>query len=285
MPERIEVPNKTIQLPPQKPVQGKRGRSKAINQDVAPKRQRKQNNKNSELVNVTQQQVERHQVNKQNSHPTSTVHSISDVGTSERPDDIVLGNNEPSQGVQEISINYIDSGESYDRKTTIVDIYFAETIAEIIQNNPYPKTMAEYKKRSDWNKWKEAIQPELASLTKRKVFSSVMPTPSKIFPVGFKWVFVRKRNEKNEVVRYKARLVAQGFTQRPGIDFNETYSPVMSGIIFRYLIALAVQNHLSMQLMDVVTAYLYGSLDSDIYMKVPMESLFRILKQVATHIV
>jgi len=87
--------------------------------------------------------------------------------------------------------------------------------------------------------------------------------------VGFKWVFVRKRNENNEVVRYKARLVAQGFTQRPGIDYNETYSPVMSGITFRYLISLAVQNHLSMQLMDVVTAYLYGSLDSDIYMKVP----------------
>src|ERR1041384_1825491 len=43
----------------------------------------------------------------------------------------------------------------------------------------------------------------------------------------------------------------------------------MSGITFRYLISLAVQNHLSMQLMDVVTAYLYGSLDSDIYMKVP----------------
>ena len=99
------------------------------------------------------------------------MHSISDVGTSERPNDIVLGNNEPSQGVQEISINYIDSGESYDRKTTIVDIYFVETIAEIIQNNPDPKTMAECKKRLDWNKWKEAIQAELASLTKRKVFA------------------------------------------------------------------------------------------------------------------
>jgi hypothetical protein len=129
--------------------------------------------------------------------------------------------------------------------------------------------MVECKKRSDWNKWKEAIEAELASLKKREVFSSVIPTPPKTFPVGFKWVFIRKRNENNEVVRYKARLVAQGFTQRPGIDFNETYSPVMSGITFRYLISLAIQNHLSMQLMDVVTAYLYGSLDSEIYMKVP----------------
>jgi hypothetical protein len=70
-------------------------------------------------------------------------------------------------------------------------------------------------------------------------------------------------------VRYKARLVAQGFTQRPGINFNETYSSIMNGITFRYLISLATQKHLSLYLIDVMTAYLYGSLDSDIYMKVP----------------
>jgi hypothetical protein len=71
------------------------------------------------------------------------------------------------------------------------------------------------------------------------------------------------------VVRYKVRLVAHGFTQRPDVDFNKTYSPVMNGITFRYLISLAIQKHISLQLMNVVTAYLYGSLDSDIYMKVP----------------
>jgi hypothetical protein len=70
-------------------------------------------------------------------------------------------------------------------------------------------------------------------------------------------------------VRYKAKLVIQEFTQRPGIDFNEIYSPVMNGIIFQYLISLATKKHLSLQLMDVVTTYLYGSLDLDIYMKVP----------------
>jgi hypothetical protein len=70
-------------------------------------------------------------------------------------------------------------------------------------------------------------------------------------------------------VRYKVRLVAQGFTQRPDIDFDETYSPVMSGITFRYLISLTAQKGLSMHLMDVVTTYLYGSLDKDIYMKIP----------------
>jgi hypothetical protein len=101
------------------------------------------------------------------------------------------------------------------------------------------------------------------------VFTDVIPTPLRIFPIGFKWVFIRKRNENNDVVRYKVRLVAQGFTQRPSIDFNETYSPVMNEITFRYLISLAIQNHISLQLMDVMTAYLYGLLDSNIYMKVP----------------
>jgi hypothetical protein len=69
------------------------------------------------------------------------------------------------------------------------------------------------------------------------------------------------------VVRYKASLVAQGFTQRPDIDFNKTYSPVMSGITYQYLIPLTIQNHLSLSLMNVVTAYLYGSLGSNIYIK------------------
>jgi hypothetical protein len=157
----------------------------------------------------------------------------------------------------------------YDSSTTIVNPCFSTIIAENFLADPDPKTMAECKGRSDWNKWKDAIEVELNSLKKRKVFTKVIPTPPRIFPIGFKWVFIQKRNKNNKVARYKVRLVAQGFMQRPDIDFNETYSPVMNGITFWYLISLAIQNHLSLQLMDVVTAYLYGSLDSDIYMKVP----------------
>lgn len=103
----------------------------------------------------------------------------------------------------------------------------------------------------------------------RKVFGPVVRTPEGIKHVGHKWVFVRKRNEKNEIVRYKARLVAQGFSQKPGIDYNETYSPVIDAITLRYLISLVVTGKLDMRLMDVVTAYLYGSLDTDIYMTIP----------------
>jgi hypothetical protein len=73
----------------------------------------------------------------------------------------------------------------------------------------------------------------------------------------------------HEVDRYRARLAAQWFTQRPDVDIEETYSLVMDDITFRYLISVAVNLDLTMKLMDVVTAYLYGNLDSEIYMKVP----------------
>ena len=67
--------------------------------------------------------------------------------------------------------------------------------------------------------------------------------------------------------------MAQGFSQRPGIDYEETYSPVMDATTFRYLISLAVEQKLDMKLMDVVTAYLYGDIDSDILHENPMKDL------------
>ena len=82
---------------------------------------------------------------------------------------------------------------------------------------------------------------------------------------------MRKRNENNEITRYKTRLVAQGFSQRPEIDYEKTYFSVVDAITLRFLIGLTVYRSLDMHLKDVVTSYLYGSLDNDVYMKVPKE--------------
>ena len=79
----------------------------------------------------------------------------------------------------------------------------------------------------------------------------------------------KKWNENDEIIRYKTRFIAQGFSQVLGIDYDETYSPIMDVITFRYLISLTVSKGLDMSLMDVVTTYLYGSIDIDIYMKIP----------------
>ena len=86
---------------------------------------------------------------------------------------------------------------------------------------------------------------------------------------GINDFFVRKCNENSKVIRYKARLVTQGFSQRSDIDYEETYSPVVDAITFRYLINMTVHQKLEMHLMDVVTAYLYGSLDHNNFMKIP----------------
>jgi hypothetical protein len=104
-------------------------------------------------------------------------------------------------------------------------------VADLL-NDSDSKTMAECKQCSDWVKWKEAIEAEFDSQRKREVFSNVIPTPLRTYPIVFKWVCIQKQNENNEVVRYKVMLVVQGFTQRPDIDFNKTYSPVMNGITF-----------------------------------------------------
>ena len=135
-------------------------------------------------------------------------------------------------------------------------------------DNQEPQTINECQNRHDWEKWKDAIQAKLNCLSKREVFRPVVPTPENVKPVGYRWVLYKKRNENNEIVRYNACLVAQGFSQRPDINYEETYSPVMDSITFRYLIHFAVSEGLEMHLMDVVTSYLYGSIDSDIYMKI-----------------
>ncbi|KAL6190887.1 hypothetical protein ACLB2K_037281 [Fragaria x ananassa] len=134
------------------------------------------------------------------------------------------------------------------RSLTYVDDIFAYFVAhEIIEHDDIePRSVAECQNGADWPKWKDAIQVELDSLTKRQVFGLVVLTPLSVKPIGHKWVFVRKRNEKNEVLRYKVRLVAQGFSQRPEIDYEETYSLIMDVITFRYLVSLVVSEKIDM---------------------------------------
>nr|XP_016480656.1 PREDICTED: uncharacterized protein LOC107801782 [Nicotiana tabacum] len=163
-------------------------------------------------------------------------------------------------------------GKRWNRNNVIVDNNFAYNVAvEVMQQDGdlEPKSIDECRRRNDWPKWKDAIQVELASLEKHEVFGPIVQTLEGVKPVGYKWVFVRKQNEKGEIIRHKARLVAQGFSQRHDIDYMETYSPVVDAITFRYLINLAVHEKLDMRLMDVVTTYLYGSLDNEIFMKIP----------------
>ena len=93
------------------------------------------------------------------------------------------------------------------------------------------------------------------------------PTNTNI--VGCKWVYKVKRDNKGEVSRYKARLVAQGFTQVPGVDYIDTFAPVAKFSTLRVLLALAATYDWEIHQMDVKNAYLNGKLTETIFMKQP----------------
>ena len=132
-----------------------------------------------------------------------------------------------------------------------------------------PSTIAQAKKSPSWPQWKEAIHAELASHESNGTWFEV-DDDGKRHTVGSRWVFAIKRNEHDEIVRYKARLVAQGFSQVPGIDFDETYAPVVRYDSLRILLCLSVQNtKIQIHQMDFDTAYLNGSLQETIYMRCP----------------
>ena len=116
--------------------------------------------------------------------------------------------------------------------------------------------------------WKEAADSEYQSLMENETWKLVkLPTGRK--PVGCKWIFKTKCTSDGKVERYKARLVAKGYTQKPGEDYDETFSPVVRYSSIRTLLAFAVQNGMMIHQMDVVTAFLNGTLDEDIYMEQP----------------
>jgi len=79
-----------------------------------------------------------------------------------------------------------------------------------------------------------------------------------------------KYDEKGDISRYKARLVAQGFSQQPGIDYNETLAPVAQFELFRTVLMLVAVHDLKLKQIDVKSAYLNGILDEEIYMKQPL---------------
>ena len=120
----------------------------------------------------------------------------------------------------------------------------------------------------DKDKWASAIDNELDSMQQHTVWREVeLPAGRK--PISSKWVFKVKQNADGSVDKYKARLCARGFTQIPGIDFFDTFSPVAKWTTIRTLLSLATALDFDIAQLDVKTAFLYGKLDEEIYMSIP----------------
>jgi hypothetical protein len=116
--------------------------------------------------------------------------------------------------------------------------------------------------------WRDAMTAEFNALIQNGTWKLVSSTPS-INIVGSKWVFRIKRKADGSIDRYKARLVAKGYHQQPGVDFTETYSPVIKPITIRAVLSLAVSAGWVMKQIDVSNAFLHGNLTETVYMSQP----------------
>ena len=117
--------------------------------------------------------------------------------------------------------------------------------------------------------WMDAMKDELSSMDKNSVGELVDLPPGRK-AIKNKWVLKVKRKADGSIDKYKARLVVKGFTRQEGIDYDETFSPVVRVASIRLTLSIVAQLDLELYQMDVKTAFLNGELDEEIYMSQPM---------------
>jgi hypothetical protein len=116
--------------------------------------------------------------------------------------------------------------------------------------------------------WREAMQAEISALKENQTWTLVDLPPNKT-PIGCKWVYKVKFNSNGQLERYKARLVAKGYSQSEGIDYLETFSPMAKLTTVRLLLALAAAKCWHPHQLDVNNAFFHGTLNEEVYMKLP----------------
>jgi len=117
---------------------------------------------------------------------------------------------------------------------------------------------------SDRDEWKDAIYTEIKCLVKNNTWKIVdKPMGTKV--LGCRTVLRNKYSSDGSLKRRKARVVAQGFAQRPDVDFNDTFAPVARLSSFRLLIALSAEYNMCIEQLDVTSAFLNGEIDTDIH--------------------
>ena len=134
---------------------------------------------------------------------------------------------------------------------------------------PEPGSYKEALEDPDSELWTKAADEEMESLQKNKTWVLVDRVLGQK-PIGCRWIFKRKAGiDGVEDPRYKGRLVAKGYAQKEGVDFQEIFSPVAKHVSIRFLLSMLVHFDMELQQMDVKTAFLHGYLDEDIYMEQP----------------
>jgi len=128
-----------------------------------------------------------------------------------------------------------------------------------------PTSYDEAMRSANSSKWLEAMREEMKSMSSSGVWD-LEEISKGAKTVGYKWVYKTKYDSQGNVERIKARLVAKSFTQREGIDYHETFSPVSCKDSFRIIMALVAHYDLELHQMDAKMAFLHGDLEETVYM-------------------
>lgn len=122
--------------------------------------------------------------------------------------------------------------------------------------------------------WREAMAAELVALEANRTWV-LIDLPAGHSPIGCKWVFKVKLKSDGSLERYKACLVAKGYTQREGFDYSETFSSVAQMVTVRTVLALAAIHNWHLSQLDVNNAFLHDDLNEEVYMCLPPTRLNR----------
>uniref|UniRef100_A0A6V7M0T8 Integrase catalytic domain-containing protein n=1 Tax=Bracon brevicornis TaxID=1563983 RepID=A0A6V7M0T8_9HYME len=180
--------------------------------------------------------------------PDGSISMTDEASESESVEDVPLawrlrrGNNEPV-----INVDYSSENETPEEVPRTVEEALSGVYAE---------------------QWRKAMDEEMESLSKNETWD-LEPKSANKNVIGCKWVFTIKRHADGSPKRFKARLVAQGFSQRYGIDYDEVFAPVVRQTTLRTLLSIAGRRGFFVKHLDAKTAFLNGKLSKTIYMRQP----------------
>ena len=140
-------------------------------------------------------------------------------------------------------------------------------VANIVSD--VPLTYSDAINSDEHLEWEEAIADELQNLYDNKIFTFVKYVPKGKNLISTRWIFNNKYGSNNTITKRKARVVARGYKQRRGIDYELTYSPTLNIDALKLIIALAANMCWDIVQLDIKAAYLNAKLDIDIYTTIP----------------